>query len=419
MAQYLLLSFSKELPPQFKGSSINKVIEGIVGSLGKVQQFPVSANLTEFSSTDQLMSIADEIGKLDLQAFSLLTRVARSCSDLSKKIEADNLRGWNDLPCNCAFDPAIPPKLLVSIQNGNQIDEIPIDQYIEGWEWNDIQFSQKGSVIEIHKALLDEVQSLDEQIRNSSTAFTEAGNKIINLRRRSEGSLLVRNLDEIGSEMYSVTNLNEYYASKATKTPIYVHTRNLSTILIVVKNGYIAEFKNNYTLDSTYVVPGSLAELASDNEYTCFAVTIISKNLDDYKSATKEKGWHIKEFTYNPNLREELQKEAQEAIQNYLNESNNYSEQLQSTFSQLAIVWLHIKAIRIFVESILLYGIKSEFQAFRVCALPKNIPKIHKELEKVFSDGILDGDDGGEDMMNDETEYHPYVSFKLNLVGLK
>ena len=417
MAQYLLLSFSKELPPQAQNSNINKFIEGIVGSLGKVHQFPVSANLTEFSSTDQLMSIADEVGKLDLQAFGLLTRVARSCNDLAKKIEAVNMRGWSDLPCNCEFEPAIPPKLLISLQNKNQIVEIPIDEYIEGWEWNDIQFSQKGSIVEIYKILLEEVQSLDEQIRTSSSAFSDAGNKLMNLRRRSEGSLLVRNLDEIGSQMYSVTNLQEYYASIATKAPIYVHTRNLTTILVVVKNGYISDFKNNYTLDAPYVVPNSLSELDHDNEYTCFAVSIIAKNLDDYKSAIKEKGWHIKDFTYNPNLREELQKEAQDVVQNYLTESNNYSEHLQTTFSQLATVWMHIKSIRIFVESILLYGIKSDFQTFLVCALPKNIPKIHKELEKVFNDGIQGGE--GDDAMIDDNEYHPYVSFKLNLVGLK
>ena len=77
---------------------------------------------------------------------------------------------------------------------------------------------------------------------------------------------------------------------------------------------------------------------------------------------------------------------------------------------------MHIKAVRTFIESVLIYGIKSKFQTFEIKALPQNIPKIHKELEKVFGDGNQEQDDDFGDEGDDE--YHSYVSFKLNVVGL-
>lgn len=419
MAQYLLLSFQLEENKQLSKSDI----ERIIGSMGEVFNFPdASEDNSEtsklkfnFSSTDQLIGLTDDIAKLDATAFGLLTRVSRSIHDLCRKVDSDQAKGWNDLLIDFEPPKAEKPKASVLVQVENKDEEYSINKYIEKWCWNSFQFSKENSVINIYQTLLNEIQSSDEVIRTCGTAFTEAGNKLNALRRRNEGSLLVRNLDEIGSKMFSVKTLEDYITAKSSdKKAIYVCTRNLQTILVVVKNSLVNDFKDNYATE--YIVPNSITEIEHDNEFTCFSVTLTRTNLDDYKYVAKSHGWHIRDFKYNENMREEIQRESREVIQNYIEECNRYAGTLESTFSQLAIFWMHIKAVRTFIESVLIYGIKSKFQTFEIKALPKNIPKIHKELEKVFGDGNQEQDDDFGDEGDDE--YHSYVSFKLNVVGL-
>jgi predicted ribosome quality control (RQC) complex YloA/Tae2 family protein len=55
-----------------------------------------------------------------------------------------------------------------------------------------------------------QAQQQQEDLRTALTGFTDAGNRVLNLQRRNEGDLLVRNLDEIGSSMREVRTLREF-----------------------------------------------------------------------------------------------------------------------------------------------------------------------------------------------------------------
>ncbi|OHS93297.1 V-ATPase subunit C family protein [Tritrichomonas foetus] len=420
MSQYLLVSFNRQLPSSAKGKDVTKFIEGLIGNFGKLSEFPISMDLAKFTSQDQLVSIADELARLDTTTFGLLTRAARNIQDLIKKIEFDNERGWSDLLPNEKFQRIEPPTLEVAIEEGNDTIFYSIPQYLQKWQWEESQINSRRMINEMCAHFANEVQHQDDELRTASTAYTEAGNKIIALRRRNEGSLLVRNLDEVGSVMQQVKSFSDYGPTKASKTPIYVNTRNLITVLVVLKKGGAADFEKNYMVQSRYVVPVPPQIIESDNDFNCYAVTILRENVDDYKTACKEHGWHVRDFKYNPNMKAEMAEEAKEVVKGYINESTKYADHLQTTFTHLAVCWLHIKALRVFAESTLLYGIPPNFQAFLIDATPKNIPKIHKELEKVYNDGLPDMHDKADENDNfDDSELeHPYFSSQINLLGL-
>lgn len=420
MTQFLLCSFSPPKDDQGRELSVDvqKIVEGQVAKLGVVKPFPVSPKLALFTSTNQLMALTDELEKLDNNGYSLLTRTARMVGDLQRRVKQDNDKGWADLCPGKSFDPQQAPELYVAIAAGEEEALYPLDDYIRRWTWDSMQVAPESTnVLDMFKYFSQEVTRQEEELRTASTAYTEAGNKIQALRRRGEGSLLVKNLDEIGSRMTLVTDLKSYRPTKATKNPIYVSTRNMKTVLVVMKKSMESDFVKNYMVDSDFVVPGSVQALESDNEFACYAVTILGVNLDDYKAKTREHGWHVREFTYNPNLREDLEKESEETVRSYLSESEKFKTHLEATFSHVATVWIHVRALRVFVESVLLYGIGANYKTFLIEASTKNIAKIHKELEKKFKDGIQDdmSDDGDAD---GENEYHPYVSFQLSLLNL-
>ena len=415
MSQYLLLSFNQNLPPQAHGKKLDDVVKAAVQGNGKCQIFPVQSDLASFTSTDQLMSVADELAKNDIVAYGLVSRAARNIIDLAKRIQQDNQTGWGDIAPQESFDQVDPPQLIIQVEQDNEVTHMSLDQYLRNFKWNETTFTSKRSIDDMFKNLVADVNSTEEDLRTASAEFTEYATHLQNLRRKNEGTLLVRSLDQVGSKMALVKTLTDYTSNQATKQPIYVDTPHLTTILIVVKNTDAESFEKNYHLKSSYIVPNSCQKLDKDNDYTCYAVTLKKECVDDYKTASKEKGWHIRDFNYDPNMRENMKKEAKETIDKYLEHCANYKDLLESKFSHICSVWLHIKALRIFVESKLLYGIPTEFRSYLVEASMKSIPRIHRELEKVFGDGMELGDD---DQQEGENEYHPYVSFPINLNGL-
>jgi V-type H+-transporting ATPase subunit C len=414
MTQLLLLSF-RDVPVDSK--PVDKVIRDKIGILGAIRDFPVATDLALFQSTDQLMAVADDLGRLDITASGLLTRTARNIADITKKVKQETEKGWSDICPGGTFETLTAPSLDVIVSDGSSESLYTLDEYIQHWAWDEFQLAKKGTMInELYTRCNAEVQRLEEELRNGTTLYTDATNRVINFRRRDEGNLLVRNLDKIGSGMREVKTQAEYRAGLSSSAPIYVHTRNISTILVVVKKGQAEDFERSYDLGQDFVVPLSLQKLHSDNEFICYSVSLLTPNIDEYKSATKERQWHVRDFAYNPRMSEELAREAERTVAGYIEEAKKYVELLETTFSHLAIFWVHIKAVRIFVEATLLYGIETRFRSYLVIASPKNVTKIHKQLSLVFDDGMTDA--AADDAVGEDSEYHPYVSFQLNLLGL-
>ena len=114
-------------------------------------------------------------------------------------------------------------------------------------------------------------------------------------------------------------------------------------------------------------------------------------------------------------MREDMRAEAKATVEGYLVECEKYKDMLERSFSHVAIIWIH-RALRVFVESTLLYGIPPCFAKFLVKASPKNIGKIHANLKKVFGNGMSADDD--DQPVGDENEYHSYISFPISLASL-
>ena len=101
-----------------------------------------------------------------------------------------------------------------------------------------------------------------------------------------------------------------------------------------------------------------------------------------------------------------------------------------AAFSDCLVMWVHLKAMRVFVESILRYGVPPKFQSFLVRvgggkggqANPKNVAKLRSSLNEMFASSAAfgqshmetgkgkksDGDGEGED-----GAYFPYVSLSF------
>lgn len=139
----------------------------------------------------------------------------------------------------------------------------------------------------------------------------------------------------------------------------------LDTHLIAVPNMGVKDFYKNYETLSDKVVPRSATEVAKDEEFTLFAVVTFKKTSADFVHKCREKRWTPREYKYREGGKEEEAKEASELDQEVKKLWGEALRLGRTGYSESAMIWVHVLALRVFVETVLRYGLPLDF----VCGL--------------------------------------------------
>jgi V-type H+-transporting ATPase subunit C len=115
------------------------------------------------------------------------------------------------------------------------------------------------------------------------------------------------------------------------------------------------------------VVPRSSTKITSDEEYTLFAVTTFKKYSQEFIHKCREMKWTPRDYKYVEGGKEEEKKEVERVGRD---ERKVWGEALRlgrTGWSESVMVWIHVLTLRVFVETVLRYGLPLEF----VCGLIK------------------------------------------------
>lgn len=115
------------------------------------------------------------------------------------------------------------------------------------------------------------------------------------------------------------------------------------------------------------IVPRSSTQIDSDGEFFLFGVTTFKKYSADFVHKCREKRWTPRDFRYKESNKDEEEKEITKL---HDQERKLWGEALhlgRTGFSEAAMTWMHALAVRVFVETILRYGLPAHF----VCGLVK------------------------------------------------
>lgn len=237
------------------------------------------------------------------------------------------------------------------------------------------------------------------------------------LLRKHAGSLAVRDLSDL------------------VPRDQLISTENLTTLVVIVPKASHGEFVTSYESFSDLVVPRSCAQVAEDTDYVACTVVLFRRAIDDFKVAARGRGFQAKDLaaaaaalgsgdddggassgagtiaakstdseTALARLREELDKKRATLVTWCL---ASYGEAFSS--------WIHVTAVRLFVESILRYGLPPQFMPVLMHPNLKYQGAVRKLLAANFGavgghhfSAEAGGSAGGEDLF-------PYVSFTLNI----
>jgi len=177
------------------------------------------------------------------------------------------------------------------------------------------------------------------------------------------------------------------------------------------------------------VVPRSAKLLKEDQEYALYAINIFRKSLDEFKAAAREKRVALREYTYVPGTLSAEEMAARETEAQLADCKAKLSTWCTINFAEIYSMMLHLKAVRIFVESVLRYGLTEtyskgmvpNFKAFFIQVKKGRADLLRKALSAVYAVGasgkMMEGED--EAIVPGATgEFYPYVYTSIETAPL-
>lgn len=120
------------------------------------------------------------------------------------------------------------------------------------------------------------------------------------------------------------------------------------------------------------VVPRSSREIQRDSEFILYSCVIFKKHSGEFASKARAAKFTPREFAWSEGAAEEDEKEARDVEAHERRLSGETLRLARTGYSDLFQAWVHVKALRVFVESVLRYGLPLEFVSaiIQVCLPP-------------------------------------------------
>lgn len=299
-----------------KADSSESELKQRTAALCNIFRFNVPKEQLRVGTLDSLMSLSDDLIKMDMLSESTVLKIYAQLFTLKEE----------------------EPTVL-----GVDVETYATKQ----WEWDEAKFQMKTPLRELSESIAARIGSLDEELKVKMSELNGLKSALQTYERKQQGNLLVRSLTEIVKEENMIAS--EY----------------MTTVLVVVPRNSFKEWYAGYETLAQFVVPKSANLLSEDNEYGLFAVTVFKKYLDNFKAAAREKKYTVRDFVYEPTkLQDELAKRDGELTE-YERLKAMLSNWCQINFAEAFNMVLHLKAIRIFTESVLRYGLTSTYSGMR------------------------------------------------------
>jgi V-type H+-transporting ATPase subunit C len=288
------------------------------------------------------------------------------------------------------------------------------EKYLALFTWNSNKFRIDKSIPDLIDLISKETFQLDSDVRTSFNNYSAAKTNLTAVDRRQTGNLSVRSLHDVVRREHFVLD-SEY----------------LQTVLIAVPLQQKADFLNIYETLTQLVVPRSASIIAQDSEYILFNVTLFRKVASEFVAKSRDHKWTPRDFKYSDSLIEDMRKEQQNASQT---ERKLYGEIVRlsrTAYSDIYKNWIHLRVIRIYVESVLRYGLPPNFLTAIINADPakgaKSVDKCEATLIEKF--GYLGGAAFSKDKRGKlkgdsdlheygalvDNEYKPFVLFYMEV----
>ncbi|VDN97000.1 unnamed protein product [Rodentolepis nana] len=280
----------------------------------------------------------------------------------------------------------------------------PAKEYVTNFDWDSAKFPPNETLQLLLERANSIVGRIENEFRNRTSMYNTLCNSVQTMERKQIGSLLTRNLVDI-----------------VNKDQFVLDSEYLVTSLVVVPRHAYQEWENTYETLVDMVVPRSSELLYEDQEYGLWTVTLFQKMLSDFAQRAREKKFIVRDFTYKQEVVEGEKSELDIARAEKRKIFPALFRFLKINFGELFITLMHVKGLKLFVESIMRYGFPVDFLTAVIVVPRKNVKKLRDTLMLKYHhlDSLAARKSKDDDILlagvaNDD-EYYPYVSITLEI----
>ncbi|GLI62901.1 ATP synthase, subunit C [Volvox africanus] len=321
---------------------------------------------------DSLMALSDELSKTSNVVEGVIAKVKRQVNEVGGA------------------------KALASLT----VEGASTDVYVQRFKWDEAKFPTRRLLKEAVDKMAELVSRVEDDLKVKVSEYNTLKSQLSQATRRAQGSLAVRDI------------------STVVKPQHVVDTEHLATLFVVVSKFALREWDDSYARMANFVVPKSSELVAEDNDYALVTVVLFKRVVDDFKASARSKGYQVREYK-SPTEGSELSLAQTEQLKLDMEQKKGALEQwCKTAYGEVFSCYMHILVVRLFVESILRYGLPPTFQAAVVRPQDKAESRLRAELEAAFGGGKThywkdDGSSLGAGLVGD-TELYPYVSLTVN-----
>jgi len=328
---------------------------------------------------DQLVGLSDDLGKLDNFVEQITRKVANYLGDVLED-QRDKL-GENLL--------------------ANGVD---LATYVTQFRWDMAKYPIKQSLKNLSDIISKQVSQIEVDLKTKAAAYNSLKSNLQSIEKKQVGSLVTRNVADLVKKEHFVLD-SEY----------------LVTLLVVVPLSNINDWNNKYEKLTDMIVPRSSQLIYQDNDHALLSVSCFHKVVDEFKQKARENKFLVRDFTYDE---EQLKSGKNELTKLHTDKKKQFGplvRWLKVNFGESFTAWIHVKALRVFVESVLRFGLPVNFQGMVLLPQRKQIKKLRETLNDLyFHLDSAGGIGGGEELPSGlagfgQGEYYPYVYYKMNI----
>ncbi|GLD56343.1 V-type proton ATPase subunit C 1-B-like protein [Lates japonicus] len=344
---------------------------------------------------DSLLSMSDDLSRLDTLTESVIKKTCQCMREVmeqstDKVLENALANGDHSMNQRAVLSP------LKAYFKSLRVD---LMSYMTKFQWDKAKYPTALPLSSLADIINKEVSQVETELKSQAAAYNSVKTSLQSLERKQDGNLQTRSLNDIVRKEDLV--VSEY----------------LTTLLVVVTRESYLQWERTYESLSNFVVPRSSRKLYEDGEAGVFSVTLFKRAVCEFKAKAKESKFTVREYSFD--LEEKKQQEMKQLSVHKKEQYGIFVRWLKVNFSQVFIAWIHLKALRVFVESVLRYGLPVNYQALLLQTDRKRSKKLREELASLFMHLDPTATASKTDVSCDipglsQQEYFSYICFHIN-----
>ncbi|MCJ1338169.1 Vacuolar ATP synthase subunit C [Bachmanniomyces sp. S44760] len=370
--KYMLVSLPTSISPSNDhDEALTAMRSAVTTDYGTVVPFPIPA--FKIGTLDSLVQQADELSKLEANCEAVVTKVGDSLRTILAGDES-------------------------KLSESKVVNDRPVEQYLRNFHWNKVKYRADRPLHQTMDMLQKEIASIDNDVRAKYSQYNNVKTTLSSLERKQTGNLSNKSLTSIVDPSLVIQN-SEY----------------LETHLIAVPKSNTKDFMKSYETISPMIVPRSAQLVTSDEEFSLYAVTTFKKHSSEFIHKVRENKWTPRDFKFKEGGLEEESKEVERTRKE---EEKLWKEALRmgrTGWSDAVMVWIHVLALRVFVETVLRYGLPLQFVCGLVTTSHKLAKKARSSLDISYS--YLGGNAFGRDKKGRITKDDSSTSADMQAAG--